>query len=257
MSQKVVFIAGLHRSGTTVLELILGNYLQTIGLGEIHKIMLEPNRTHIADCGCGIKVSECPFWKTAHYLHDSNDMEPKYRHLLNHFDRDFKNHILIDSSKTIKALNIWQSTPNVDIRVIFLIRDVRAWTTSQIKSNDKTSALRYFLRWHQNNRRIKKHLIQSGVSFLQVGYEELILSRDPFAPLKKIADFIGTEVPTSISLESAASHSISGNRMRHDPEKRKNLFYDYKWFYSSKCLIPMVIFPWILRYNNREVYNHY
>jgi hypothetical protein len=57
---KVLYIAGAHRSGTTLLSDILGSYDSVTGTGELHELWagLLSGRP----CGCGRSLLWCPVW---------------------------------------------------------------------------------------------------------------------------------------------------------------------------------------------------
>ena len=57
---KVLYIAGAHRSGTTLLSDILGSYDGVTGVGELHELWagLLSGRP----CGCGLSLTACPVW---------------------------------------------------------------------------------------------------------------------------------------------------------------------------------------------------
>lgn len=60
---KTIFIAGLHRSGTTILDMILGAHTDCIAVGEVDGVIrAERDRawveSHYARCTCG----QCEFW---------------------------------------------------------------------------------------------------------------------------------------------------------------------------------------------------
>lgn len=59
---RVVFLGGLGRSGTTLLERILGELPGVCALGEVvhlwQRDIVEDDR-----CGCGVRFSECVFWQ--------------------------------------------------------------------------------------------------------------------------------------------------------------------------------------------------
>lgn len=57
---KVLYIAGAHRSGTTLLSDILGSYDGVTGAGELHELWsgLMSGRP----CGCGQSLDLCPLW---------------------------------------------------------------------------------------------------------------------------------------------------------------------------------------------------
>ena len=58
---RVLYLSGLDRSGTTLLERILGELPGVAPLGEVVHLW----RRHLIDderCGCGLLFSACPFW---------------------------------------------------------------------------------------------------------------------------------------------------------------------------------------------------
>ncbi|MGD2217703.1 MAG: hypothetical protein PVJ64_13190, partial [Gemmatimonadales bacterium] len=64
---KVLFIVGKGRSGSTILDNILGQVDSFISLGEVWvwrgtRVLEEQN------CGCGKRAAECPFWSKALHL---------------------------------------------------------------------------------------------------------------------------------------------------------------------------------------------
>lgn len=58
---RVLFIGGMGRSGTTILERSLDTHPAVTGLGEVVHLW---ERSLLKDelCGCGVPFSECPFW---------------------------------------------------------------------------------------------------------------------------------------------------------------------------------------------------
>lgn len=58
---STLFIGGVGRSGTTILELSLGTDPRVVSLGEVMHLW---ERCLIGDerCGCGVVFSACPFW---------------------------------------------------------------------------------------------------------------------------------------------------------------------------------------------------
>lgn len=57
----VVYIAGLHRSGTTLLGLLLGRAIDGEFVGEV-EILWQRGVIEDRRCGCGAPFSGCPFW---------------------------------------------------------------------------------------------------------------------------------------------------------------------------------------------------
>lgn len=61
MNPKLVYIAGAARSGSTLLNLLLGNSSEMTALGEVHRLALYA-RTNAEPCTCGRPVTSCEFW---------------------------------------------------------------------------------------------------------------------------------------------------------------------------------------------------
>jgi hypothetical protein len=57
---KVLYVAGAHRSGTTLLASILGGYEGIFAAGELHEIW--QNLIEDQPCGCGLPLDLCPVW---------------------------------------------------------------------------------------------------------------------------------------------------------------------------------------------------
>jgi hypothetical protein len=60
---KVLFIAGLGRSGSTMLGNILGQVQGVIATGEV-RYLWERGLGEDRMCGCGLKVRQCDFWQS-------------------------------------------------------------------------------------------------------------------------------------------------------------------------------------------------
>ena len=71
---KVIYISGIGRSGSTLLDIILSTSEKVFSVGEIFKYnqMLREN----IKCSCGKKVKDCSFWKDF----DGKDFKIKNRY---------------------------------------------------------------------------------------------------------------------------------------------------------------------------------
>lgn len=286
MTKSVIFIASTARSGSTLLDLILGGHPRLVGLGEFFSMLTTDNdwldRTSEVLCSCGKTMDQCSFWgstsKALRNKRNSSTLE-KYKIVLDAFNDFFgQDRILVDSSKHLRALQILNSIPGIEVKVLHLIKDVRAWTVSQRDARKRgevfflkdllrkygwkawieyakgTSAY-WFWQWHSENRRLQNYLKAEKIRSFQLGYEELSLY--PKTTMRGVGEFLGIEVVDSMfSLLDSGSHSVLGNRMRFQSEKRQGIFYDNRWFYRKDWLLPAVIFPNIMQYNTREVYRN-
>ena len=59
---KILYIAGYGRSGSTLLDIVLGNHPENVGVGEVSFLLNDwANRSR--RCSCGVPYQECEFWK--------------------------------------------------------------------------------------------------------------------------------------------------------------------------------------------------
>jgi hypothetical protein len=166
---KVLYVTGFGRSGTTILDNILGQLDGVFAAGELHYIWdrsLEQNRL----CACGEAFSDCPVWQRvmaslgADYqpdtarlvqlreglnprrsissklgvtrLADSPEvaeyaaaMERLYRAVAAATD----SRIVVDSSKSPALGHLLDAMPGIDPYVVHLVRDPRAVAFSWLK----------------------------------------------------------------------------------------------------------------------------
>lgn len=58
---KILYIAGWGRSGTTLLDNVLGQADGIVSTGELHNLW-QRGLVDGRDCGCGLRVRDCTFW---------------------------------------------------------------------------------------------------------------------------------------------------------------------------------------------------
>lgn len=273
MKTEIVYIVGLGRSGTTLLDLLLGSHPNFVGLGEVFHFTM-PNSRRISEtgkiiCSCGQTMEQCIFWgPTAAALSKANDKSTleKYSIVFDHFSQTFGNKIIpIDSSKNLETLNVLRTKYHEKLKLIFMIRDVRGWTTSiRSLNNDakswflplKKSSFWLFYHWYLDNLAIIRLLRDENLPFFQLSYEELSLY--PSQALKKLCDFLEVDYNiTNCKLSDTKSHNVLGNRMRVDKRgKKERIYYDNRWFVSKDWLLSsMLLYP-VMRFNSREVYGN-
>lgn len=258
---SVVYIAGLGHSGSTILDMSLGCHPMVVGMGEVASLLgLSPAQLERSipklTCSCREDVHGCPVWSPliqAIRAHASADYATKYQELLRVFRTVYGDRrLLVDSSKGLRSLTAIREVS--DLRVIFLIRDVRGWVYSRHTMLGR-SMLRLSYSWLANNRRIKASLDRDQFRYFQLGYEEFALY--PEFMLKKLCDFVGIEFhPDMLTPTRSHSHVISGNIVRHDRQKAARIAYDNRWFVSNRLsLLTPLILP-ALHFNSRNTYGN-
>jgi len=271
MPRRVVFIASLGHSGSTLLDLVLGGHSAIVGLGEVGRSIDLPNggpATDLPLCSCGKTARDCGFWGTVlpRLTHEPNANElRRYEVVLDTFAETFgPDSILVDSSKYLRWLRVLATLGSVDLRVLFLVRDVRSFTVSEIDNVARKRAagqpyrgigpFTAFRRWHAENRKTEAFLTASGLPVFRLGYEELCLAPERIVP--KICQFLDLpHEPSMLSLERSRSHILRGNRMRHDAARRA-VGYDPRWFVRREWMLPALVCRRIMRSNREQVYSN-
>jgi sulfotransferase family protein len=263
---RVIFLGGLGRSGSTLLERLLGQIdgLQT--LGETVHVWARSVRDNEL-CGCGLPFGECPFWQEVGDRAfggwakvDVDQVEAmrakvdRLRHIpaaVMRPDEDlhaYTEHYaqlyaaahqvsgadwLVDSSKHPSLVHCLRRHPDVDLRVVHIVRHPCAvaysWT-KVVKRPDVTALtdgedhmIRYSPRraamlWTGENLAMES-LRRLGVSVHRVRYEDLVSA--PEETLRGVLRFVGVcdEVPLAVHgnvATLAATHTASGNPTRFE-----------------------------------------
>lgn len=140
MRQRIVYIAGLGHSGSTLLDLLLGTHEAVVGLGELGNTLseLDQNRTDRVDlCSCGGTAANCQYRSEVQARFDRNPadgLERRYRLAIETFQEQFgKDTWIADSSKSRTFLSKMSEVPWIELRVLHLVRDVRSYTISRVQ----------------------------------------------------------------------------------------------------------------------------
>ncbi|MDZ7841073.1 MAG: hypothetical protein U5R46_09700 [Gammaproteobacteria bacterium] len=264
---KTLFIMGLGHSGSTILELSLSRFPDTVGLGEIKKILKRPailSGKHGASsppvCACGETVTECTFWSTIPDLQHYPELRNRYGRFFEALARNGVYNAAVDSSKSLEAFNVLHHLHNkeaLDLRVIFLLRDVRGWAQSA-RDRDRRHGNRarplvyHYLQWYRHNRRMQRVLADSGTPYIQRSYEEFCF--DPGQVLGDIRTFAELPAIGPPGNGRSNAHNLNGNRTRRDP--LQNIRYDARWLSGGSGAMYSILLPHVLRWNNAQVYRN-
>ena len=169
----VLFIGGLGRSGSTLLDLMLGQIPGFCAVGELSYLWA---RTDDDLCGCGEPFSRCPFWgkvgdaafggwhridrsevatlrsevdrnrRAARLIlpgaHEGSTLEGRYARLLGDLYHGVAAasgaSVVVDSTKHLSTALLLRTVPGVDLRVVHLVRDSRGVANSWTKRVPKT-----------------------------------------------------------------------------------------------------------------------
>ena len=275
--QRLLLIRGLGHSGTTILDMALGAHPQITGLGEAVRILAQPIAGEEARgpaqlrgelrfqrrCTCGAIAAECPVWGSVLDWLPMNDERPlseKMMRLLNGVDRVHPSTTwVVDSYQDDMELPFFVD-PDLEIRILYLTRDVRSWVHSRSRGGRRQRrwlpGLKPLLRWCFVNARQDLRLRLSGLPIYWLGYEQLAL--DPERSLKRLCLWLDIEFDQRMlkPVEYSTSHILSGNRMRFNPSRGASISYDYDWLQINSGLAHVALFlPWLARLNRKLVYH--
>lgn len=160
---RVIYIAGWGRSGSTLIDAILGHTPGLVSVGEI-KFIWERGFLQNRRCSCGERFLECPFWTDAVHRGlphldqaqiralEAASRRTRTRHLpamllpgsSDRYGKDLEGYrrtlvdlyrgvleaghgdVIVDSSKFPSYAFLLHQTGEIDLRVIHLVRDPRA-----------------------------------------------------------------------------------------------------------------------------------
>ncbi len=170
---RVIYIVGCGRSGSTVLDMMLGNHADVTGVGEL--CMIRGAFRNKRYCSCQHDVLECDFWsavgedwnsRPAMSVGDYDRLQKKYERfracggiswtaylknravpsaefrrfldqtyeLYSSISKASGNKIIVDSSKAPLRAALLAQTPGIDLRLVHLVRDSRGVAWSRMKS---------------------------------------------------------------------------------------------------------------------------
>jgi hypothetical protein len=247
---RVLYIMGHSRSGSTILNNLLGSHQQVVATGELVNLVERGWNKHLP-CSCGEPGDLCPFWKEVrrHWgeLAGGEDL-PRYVRLQRRFERTrniplvllslyrrdplFNEYVrsttllftaiarvagrdvVVDSSKNpVRALALSRA-PQLDVTIVHLIRDARgvAWSFNRSSQPFAKTALSWIA-----ITLISTLVIKFGHKSLSLRYEDL--ARFPRTALGRIQPLVGLsydDVGAFVEAggKIASVHCIAGNRIR-------------------------------------------
>ncbi|MFM9048305.1 MAG: sulfotransferase [Cyanobium sp.] len=278
----LLLIRGLGHSGSTILDLAIGAHPSMLGLGEAVRILKRPkpgeeqrgpaqlraDLKHQRLCTCGRVAAHCPVWSgVLEWLphHDHLPLAEKLPELLAAVERTASGQGLA-LDWIVESYQDDLETPELEladreIRILYLVRDVRSWVHSRSraarKKGEPLPGLRSLGRWWKANRRFQRFFRACDKPVFVLGYEELALAPEP--TLTRLCGWLGLDFSPAMlhpGLQSK-SHILAGNRMRFDAEKSAQISYDSDWLggHSWPASVAL-LWPEVAHMNRRLVYGN-
>ena len=278
-SLRVVYIAGVGRSGSTVLDSVLGNHPLIQSVGELSRLSSDAWIQNFY-CSCGQRSDDCPFWSAVRQswcsvnggvtVHEYNRIQAEVEDfhqwpsklrahwkdshefqvyaeqtvlLLKAIQDVSGSAVIVDSSKAVERAFALSLIPEIDLRIIQLVRDPRGvvWSHRKafakdlenglprdIRSQPAWRAALYWCRINLHAEWLRRRLGADKSLFLR--YEDFML--DTPAALQSIGSFIGVDLENvQHTINDGGKlyfdHTIAGNRVRMKGELK--LKYDQEW----------------------------
>lgn len=175
----VVFVCGASHSGTTMLDVMLGNAPNAFSCGELYA-KYRPFRPHHLDAECSCGRHPCPLWQQF----GNADQQGIHSELMQVLGLDF----VIDSSKDLAWFvdaQRWLQRTDLEVANLLIWKSPVAYLYSHWK-RERTLELgrQHFIQYYSR-------FVDLGVPFATVSYEEL--AESPGDKLKSTCESIGME----------------------------------------------------------------
>lgn len=270
---KVLYITGWLRSGSTLLGNVLNELPGVLHVGELHYLWQNGilNAGTNSTCGCGEDLSACPLWSTVTDVGEAAETSGRQmaiwqnsllrtRHtrrrlaesrgraapppgVVQAMDRTAAlyralaerggERLVIDGSKYPAEAAALLGRPDVDVRVLHVIRDPRPTAYSYRRSKqyiDPMSPARSSGYWNAFN--VASELVGAAAAgrYRRVRHEDLC--RDPRAVIAELLRFVGLpdEPPVDGTghVDLGTNHTVTGNPDRFE-RKTVAIRPDERW----------------------------
>ncbi|WGH78715.1 sulfotransferase family protein [Jannaschia ovalis] len=258
MRNRIIYIAGYGRSGSTLLDMALGQHPDIFGSGEISAMCRHVWRENEL-CACGARIRDCTVWgpimaawgksyDPEEYFALQRTIEPllaparifgggklaayqaQTRAMFDAIRQVSGAPVILDSSKAPGRALALARDPEVDLRVIHLVRDARAVAHAMNRAIPldvekgvqkkivPRSPLRTALRWRMYNTMVER--LRRSVprdAFVRVRYEDF--TRDTAGEMARIARAVDIDLAPIVAAiadgaKIAPHHQMAGSRIR-------------------------------------------
>jgi len=298
---KVLYVAGGWRSGSTLIDNLLGQIEGFFSVGEIYYLW-DHNLIRDRACGCGRPFGECEVWRgvmieafgsmdrvDAREMVRLRDGGARTRHLpllllpggesllrrrlgnyLLNLDKLYRgiatstgSRVVVDSSKLILYGHLLGMLPSVDLRVVHLIRDSRAFTHSWARKKlqpdlnipmPRYSPLYSALLWDATNVSAEVFLGRTLKRYMRLRYEDF--TARPGEAVARMLDLV-EEHPDRLpfvdghTVELNTNHTVSGNPGRFDSgtiELRQDTEWEKSMRPSARRTATALTLPLLWKY---------
>ena len=277
---KVLYIAGSNRCGSTLLARLLGELPGFVAIGEgLLHFFGGTSRSHVP-CGCGVSVHACSFWNEIQrpvaevpfgarwlrlrripllgsyhrlYPQQTSELISSVTNFYQMIAQRSGAEVIVDSSKNPLHARLLLWVPNVDLHVVYMVRDPRSVVASSRQPKEwipRTSSLRAAERWL---------LVSLGCEYLRtcapkwraLRYEDFV--KAPRRTTLQIAADLGCNLSedsfvTESMVELGPQHMLGSNpdKLKRGPTIIAEKSADLPW--RNRALVSALTAPLLRRY---------
>lgn len=136
--------------------------------------------------------------------------------------------VFFDATKSFRRIQLFNKNPNINLKVLHLVRDPRGYVFSALNRHRKPvhiSARQWVLENSFIDSNLRGH---NPHKWIHLKYETLCL--EPEKTLNNLADFVGVDSFAALPERFGDNvHHIIGNNMRLRPDALKSIKFDEKW----------------------------
>ncbi len=264
---RVIYISSCSHSGSTLLDMLLGERSAIVSVGEVANLSYyaqcrvkekkSPGRFGYA-CTCGAEsIHSCDFWQAVEDRLKKDVSRVLVDLDINSQDQsrfDIDNYalfsavkavsqasVIVDSSKSADRLRRLLKVDGLDVYPVHLVRDPRGQVCS-IRKKRGTIVTRS-LRYNRVNYAISR-ILSRRIPHYQLSYEYLCSNSEE--AIARIMHFVGLSMESGLLCwNRKIRHNLGGNRMRMSDDTSIHL--DEKWRQElsafEKCIIRIVTVP--------------
>jgi hypothetical protein len=304
---RVLYIAGSGRSGSTILDNVLGQLEGFVSVGEV-RFLWERGIIEDRVCACGRAFSSCYFWQDVlaaafggattidprrviqlladgtrarripfmlggperrnRFLERLDELPDRLTSLYRSIREQTGARVIVDSSKLPTYGWLLDALPEIDLRIVHLVRDPRATAHSWRRKRalpdkrgawmQRQSPLKASILWRLWNTAPRIFWGDERSRYRLLRYEDLM--REPQVELARLLEFTG-EAPTKLPFISRTEvhlepvHSVAGNPSRFTTG-RVELKLDEEWRSAmrraDRRLVTSVTWPLLRRFGYRR-----
>ncbi|MEJ2176482.1 MAG: hypothetical protein P8Y12_00700 [Gammaproteobacteria bacterium] len=178
--KKLLLVCGAARSGTTMLDLMLGNSDDAVSTGEVYAVY-RPYRIHHRNPECSCGEINCPSWAGLLDVRESSFHSNIFRQRPNI-------NVVVDSSKDLRWVldsNVWAYQTGLAVENIVIWKNPIELSYSYWRRGEKVDWYRKeFVRYYGR-------FLELELPFLAVNYRDLVT--DSSATLERLCKRIGIE----------------------------------------------------------------